>query len=189
MAEKLRKLKPSQMRAIALLLEKGERAGAIKKTAEEVGLSRAETIWRWKQDPLFVSEYERQRAAYETGMLQEVLASKRRRVQLLTQEIELIQAKRDESEGVGPGEFAATSKAIGGLVKQIAEEMGPLETDNPEPANIALTQNNLNVTLGAMTTEQLEAINDVLNKPELASLKPLLLPLLADQASKAVSAA
>ncbi|MDA0233177.1 MAG: phBC6A51 family helix-turn-helix protein [Chloroflexi bacterium] len=187
MAYKRNKLKPSQMRAIGLLLEKGERAGAIKETAKEVGLSRPETIWRWKQDPLFVSEYERQRAVYEAGMSQEVLASKRRRVQLLTREIEAIRANREESEGVSPGEFAATSKAIGGLVKQIAEEMGPLEP--PEPANIALTQNNLNVTLAAMTTEQLKALDAVMKRPELAVLKPLLLPLMADQASKAVSVA
>jgi phage terminase small subunit len=71
----------------------------------------------------------------------------------------------------------------------LAKFAGMDKVQPPDPTNIALTQNNLNVTLAAMTTEQLEAISDVLNKPELASLKPLLLPLLSEQASKAVPAA
>lgn len=63
----------------------------------------------------------------------------------------------------------------------LAKFEGMDKVEPPEPANIALTQNNLNVTLAAMTTEQLKALDAVMKRPELASLKPLLLPLLQAQ--------
>jgi len=175
MAEKVRKLKPLQLQAIHLLLEKGERAGAIKETAVEVGLSRPETIWRWQQDPLFACEYQRQRKAYEVALSDESLASKRRRVQLLTKEIEAIKAHREAAKNVRPGEFATTSRAIAILLKQIAEEMGPI--DKGDVSNV-LTQNNVYVYLSSLSTEELEAIKLVMENPELAPLKRLLDPVL-----------
>ena len=167
-------LKPIQMQAIHLLLEKGERAGAVRETAEEIGLRRVETIARCRHQPEFVLEYQRQKGHYEAALAEEPLASKRRRIQLLTAEIDALQTKREE-EGASLGEAAAASRAIRGLVKQIADEMGPMEKKDGD-VGTHFEQNNLNIILGGMSTQELVALREVLHEggPAAQILMPVL---------------
>lgn len=57
-------LSPEQGQAILLLIE----GHSPRRIAERVGVDRV-TLWRWRQTPEFLAEYERQRAeALDTGM-------------------------------------------------------------------------------------------------------------------------
>ena len=50
--------------------------------------------------------------------------------------------------------------------------------ENADPAGAAYTQNNVNVYLDSMTTEELKAIKKVMETPELAPLRKILVPVL-----------
>ena len=171
-------LKPIQLKAIHLLLEKGEKAGAVRETAEEIGLSRLETICRWRKNPLFAQEYKRQKAIYEATLSDEPLASRRRRIQLLEDEIAAIKKRRDETEGITPKEFAAASRVIGMHTKQIAEEMAPFE-DLVTPA-FAEPGADIREKIEGMTTEELKAAQEILTDPKLEALAPLVMAVLHD---------
>jgi hypothetical protein len=176
MAGKSKVLKPIQLQAIHLLLSKGERAGAVKETAAQIGLKRPETLWRWRQSPLFAQEYQRQKAVYEASLADEPLASKRRRIQLLTAEIDALQAKREESASLG--EAAAASRAIGNHLKQISDEMAPIVAATETEGGISFTQNNLSLTLSTMSMAELKAAKKAITDPSMEPLARILIPVL-----------
>jgi hypothetical protein len=114
---------------------------------EELGV-RADVVSQWKSDPLFRARLEEARDLWEAGLRDEKLAGKRTRLRMLSDEIEVLQEKR-EGRALEISDEVRISRAIVQTVARAGKEMQdtrlggsmtplPPDPDSPDfPAKVA----------------------------------------------------